>query len=84
MQTLIFSHDERINLEHAHIFGQEAIIKRATQLIRLFGEVALQVERFGQSPAVMRHEACGRVNVEIDDFFRCVMGHRFDIHTALG
>jgi len=82
MQTLVFRDNQRVNFEHRHVFGKEAFIEDFTKLARLFREVAFQVQRFGERPAVMRHKTRRRINVEIDDFLGRVMRDGFDVHPA--
>ncbi len=84
MQTAIFGNNQRIDFKHRHVFFEEAIIERAAQFICLLGEVAFQVKRFRQGTTVMRHETCRRINVKINDFFRCVMRNGLNVHAAFG
>src|SRR3546814_3727397 len=54
------------------------------KLLGLLGQVAGQVERPGDEPAVMRHDPGGGIDGEGDDFLRGLVGDLLDVHAALG
>ena len=56
--------DQRIDLEQAHVLGDEGRIELAHQILRLLGEIVVQAERLRDSPPVMRHDAGRRIDRE--------------------
>ena len=54
------------------------------QFLGLLGEVAREPQRLGDAPAVVGHDAGGRVDRDGEDLVRRVVGDLLDVHAALG
>ena len=83
-QLALLGHDQRIDLEHRHVLGDEGGVELAHQLLGLLGEIARQIKRLGDGAAVMAHDAGGRIDGEGDDLFRRRVGDVLDVDAAFG
>ena len=76
--------DQRVDLEHRHVLGDEGGVELGDQRLGLLGEFAGQAERARRRAAVVRHDAGRRVDREAMDLFRRLVGDVFDVDAALG
>src|SRR6516162_2233453 len=83
-ELALLGDDQRVDLQHRHVLGDEGIVELGGQLLRLLGEVARQVQRLGDRAAVMAHDAGGGIDREGDDLLRRRMRDVLDVHAAFG
>ena len=83
-QLVLAGHDQRIDLEQAHVLLDEGLVERRQEDPRLLGRLAGQVQRLRQGQRVVRKDAGGRIDGEGDDLLRRRVRHLFDVHAALG
>src|SRR3546814_5940108 len=83
-QLAIVSNGKRIDLDLRRISADEGVIERLCYLRCLLGEIAGQVQRLCDRTAVVRHQACGRVDGQRMDLFRRVVRHILNVHAAFG
>ncbi len=76
--------DQRIDLQHRHVLGDEGRVELGDQGLGLFGEIAGQAERARRGAAVMRHDAGRRIDREGMDLFRRLVRDVLDVDAALG
>ena len=76
--------DQRIDLEHRHVLGDEGGVKLGDQRLGLLGELAGQAQRARRGAAVVRHDAGRRIDREAVDLFRRLVGDVLDVDAALG
>ena len=81
---VVLGHDQRIDLEQAHVLGRERGIELGQDLFDLLGEIARELERLRHAAAMMRHDAGGRIDREGEDFLRRLVRNFLDIHAAFG
>src|SRR3546814_8636064 len=62
-QLAIVSNGKRIDLDLRRISADEGVIERLCYLRCLLGEIAGQVQRLCDRTAVVRHQACSRVEI---------------------
>ena len=77
-------HDQRVDLQHLHVFVDEGLVELTHQLDALLYLRAFKAEREGNAAAVIRLIAGGRIDGERQDLFRGLCGDLFDVHAALG
>jgi len=51
--------DQRVDLQHRHVLGDEGAVELGHELLGLLGEVAAQLQGFRDRAAVMAHDAGG-------------------------
>ena len=83
-QFLALGHDQRVDLEHRHVGGEEGLVKLPRELLRLLGEIAGELEPEGDGAAVVGHEALGGIDRDRLDALGRVVRDRLDVHAALG
>ena len=76
--------DQRVDLQHRHVLGDERRVELRGQTLRLFGKITGELQRLGDSATVMAHDAGRRIDRERDDFLRRSVGDILDIDAALG
>ena len=76
--------DERIDLEHAHVFGDEGLVELVDQRHALLHLIALKTERIGDLAPVKAADARRRINIEAQNLFRRLLRHFLDVHAAFG
>ncbi len=76
--------DQRVDLEHLHVLGDEAVIELRDEVFGFLRERALQAQHFRDQAAVMGHDAGRGIDRERVDFLRGVVRDRLDIHAAFG
>ena len=76
--------DQRVDLEHRHVLGEECRVELRHQPFRLPGEIAGQTQRPGDGAAVMGHDAGRRIDREGHDFLRRLVRDVLDIDAAFG
>ena len=76
--------DQRVDLQHLHVLGDEAVIEPGDQIIGFLGERALQARAPWRRAAVMGHDPGRRIDRECVDLLRRVVRDRLDVHAAFG
>src|SRR6056297_3978876 len=83
-QIALVGDDERVDLEHLHVFFDEHLVERAHQRDALLDLPAGEAEVEGDAAAVERLIAGGGINREAEDLFWGGGCDLLDIHAALG
>jgi hypothetical protein len=83
-QVIVGGDDQRVDLQHGHVLGQERRIELRQQRRRFLGQTAGQAERLGQRALVGRPDAGGGVDREGVDLLGRVVRDLLDVHAALG
>ena len=81
-QLAVPGHNQRIDLEQAHILVDEQPVDVADHLHALADLAAGEAEREGDLTAMEREVAGCRIDRQRDDFVRRVVGDLLDIHAA--
>src|SRR5262249_22816237 len=79
---IVFGHHQRVDLEQAHVLRREGGIKLWQNCFDLLREIARQLERLCNAPAMMRHDTGCRVDREGENFFGRLVGDLLHVHTA--
>ncbi len=77
-------HDQRIDLQHRHVFVDEGRVEPRHQTFGLLGPFAGKPERLGDRAAVVGHDPGRRIDGEAHDLLGGVVRHLLDVHAALG
>src|ERR1700738_406349 len=83
-QVALFGDDQRGDLQHRHVLGDEGRVELGYQLLCLLGEIALEAQRLGDDAAVVAHDAGGGIDREGHDLLRRVVRDVLDIDAAFG
>ena len=83
-QPALAGDDQGVDLEKAHVLGDEGLVERRQEGAQLLGRTAGERERLGQRRGVVRPRAGGRIDDEGDDLLGRVVGDLLDVHAALG
>ena len=70
MSSFRLGDHQRIDLEQAHVLGDEGRVELGDERFRLLGELAGQPQGLRHAPAVMRHDAGRRIDREGHDLLR--------------
>ena len=84
LDLTLLGHDQRVDFQHVHVFGDESGIKLGYHLFNLLGLITGKFQRFGNRTAMMRHDAGGRIHRKCVDQFRRMMGDVFNVDPAFG
>src|SRR3954468_5670125 len=76
--------DERIDLEQAHILGDERGVELRHYCRGLLGEIVPQPQCLRQQAPVMRHDSCGGIDREGHDLLGMGARDLLDVHAARG
>ncbi len=76
--------DQRVDLEHLHVFFNKGCIKLAHQFDALLDLLTLQSQRKGHATTVVRLVAGGGINGEVEDFLGCLGRNFLNIHPTFG
>ena len=76
--------DQRVDLQHLHIFFQKKTVQVAHQSDALFGLLAIKAKIERDAAAVKALVTGGRINGERQDFLRGGFCHFFDVHATFG
>ncbi len=80
----VLGDDERVDLQKAHVLGEEGVIEALDHLADLLGLVALEPQRHGDLVADIGRITGSGLDLEGVDLLRRGMGHRLDVHAAFG
>ena len=83
-QLAVRHDDQRIDLQHRHVLGDESRIELRDQALDLLGQIAGESERARRGAAVVGHDSSRRIDREAVNLFRRVMGDVLDVDAALG
>src|SRR4051812_32608637 len=83
-ELALLGHDQRVDLQHRHVLGDERRVELRGELLGLLGEIAGQFQRVRDGAAVMRHDAGGGIDRETHDLFGGVVRDILDIDAAFG
>jgi hypothetical protein len=82
--VVILRHDQRIDLEQAHILGEEGIVKQLDQHTALLGLIAMQIECGRDFKPDEGRVTGGGIHRKGLNLFRRLFRDRFDVHAAFG
>ena len=82
--SFVLGDDQRIDLEQAHVLGDEGLVELGEQRPRLLRQVGVELQRLRHVAHVMRHDAGRRIDREGHDLVRRVVRDLFDVHAAFG
>ena len=77
-------YNQRVNLQKRHVLFNKSAIEIGNQGGSLFHLVALQPQRKGDLAPVMAGYTTGGVNIDRQNFFRCLRRHFLNVHAAFG
>ena len=77
-----FGDDERIDLEEAHVLGDEGSMKLSDQPCRLLGEIAVEPERLRDPASMVRHNSGRWIDGKRHDLVGTGAGDLLDVHAA--
>ncbi len=83
-ELVVRGDDQRVHLQHLHVLLDEGPVELGQERGPLLGEVAVQVQRLGERPAVVREHPGGRVDLDGVDLLRGGVSDVLDVHAALG
>lgn len=83
-ELALLGHDQRVDLQHGHVLGDEGRVELRGELLGLLGEVTGELQRVGDGAAVMAHDAGRGIDREGDDLFRVVVRDVLDVDAAFG
>ncbi|CAH1659504.1 hypothetical protein CHELA40_11740 [Chelatococcus asaccharovorans] len=82
LQLAVLGDDQRVDLEHRHVLGDEGGVEIGDELAGLLGEVAGEAERLRHGAAVVRHHAGRRIDREGMDLLGRLVSDVLDVHAA--
>ena len=82
-QLAVRQYDQRVYLQHRHVFRQEGGVELGDKALRLLGEIIRKLECAGRGAPVMRHNPGRRIDAEAVDLFRRIVSNILDVDPAL-
>ena len=82
-QVAGFRRDQRIDFQQLGVFFREEPVQRVRQSHALPNLPALQTEREGDAPTVVRLNSRGGIDRDGQNPFRRILRHLLDVHSAL-
>ena len=83
-QVTIIHHDQRVDLEHAHVGVDKGLVEDREQLGRIGLGIAIERQRRDDLGHVGIGDASSRVDIDADDLFRGRLGNCLNVHAAFG
>ena len=84
LQVAVCRDDQRVDLQHCHILGDERLIELGDDLAHLLGLIAFEPKRLGDGAAMMGLHAGRGIDGEGGDALGMVVRDILDVHAALG
>jgi hypothetical protein len=84
LEVAVAGDDQRVNLQHLHVFFEEQAVEVADQGHALLDLLAFQPEAEGDAAAVERLQAGSGIDREGQDFVRGLFRYFLDVHAAFG
>ena len=83
-QMTVLHDDQRIDLQQAHILADEDIVQQREELHAILTRRTVEFEGIAQFRRISLGDPCCGIDADGVDFLRRFLGHRLDIHAALG
>ena len=80
----VFHNDQRVDLQHRHVFFSEGFIEDREEVEAVSGCVSGELQRVIDFLRFSRGHALNWIDLNILDQLRRVMGNLFNVHAAFG